>query len=97
MTTREIKRILIANRGEIALRVARACRELGIATVAIYGEGEENAAHVRYADDAWRIASSGGLPYLAIDEIVAVALKAGRTRSTPAMASWRKTRRSPGR
>src|SRR5690242_1181684 len=75
--TRAIERMLIANRGEIALRVARACRELGIATVAIYGDGEEHAAHVRYADDAWHISSARGLPYLAIDEIVAVARKAG--------------------
>ncbi len=72
-----IERVLIANRGEIALRVARACRELGIASIAIYGDGEEHAAHVRYADDAWRITSTSGLPYLDIDAIVSIARRAG--------------------
>ena len=46
------KKVLIANRGEIALRVIRACREMGIKSVSIYSDAEAHAAHVREADEA---------------------------------------------
>ena len=69
------KKVLIANRGEIALRIMRACHELGVGTVAVYGEGELNAPHVRYADEAYRIPSDRPLPYLDILALIDVAKK----------------------
>lgn len=69
-----IKKILIANRGEIALRIIRTCKEMGIKTVAIYSEADKNALHVRFADEAVCIGPpSPKESYLNIPRIIAAA------------------------
>jgi acetyl-CoA carboxylase biotin carboxylase subunit len=68
------RKVLIANRGEIALRVIRACRELGIQTVAVYSEADRESLHVRFADDDVCIGPAPGrLSYLRIPAIIAAA------------------------
>ncbi len=72
------ERVLIANRGEIACRVIRTCRRLGIHTIAVYSEADRSAQHVRLADEAWPI--GGPRPdesYLRGDAIIEVAKKTG--------------------
>ena len=68
-----IQTVLVANRGEIAVRVIRSARELGLHTIAIFGEGEHDAMHTRFADDAWRIPSTLPVPYLDIPAILEIA------------------------
>ena len=78
MKSKLFDKVLVANRGEIAIRVMRACRELGIATAAVYSDADRNAIHVRYADEAHHI---GGAPptesYLQLERIVKVARDCG--------------------
>ena len=72
------KKILIANRGEIAVRVMRGCHEMGIATVAVYSEADENALFVHYADEAFPIGPPpASQSYLQYDKILDVAEKTG--------------------
>lgn len=67
------KKILIANRGEIAVRIIRACREMGISPIAIYSDADRSALHVRLADYAYYIGESPSVEsYLSIEKVIAV-------------------------
>ena len=71
-----IKKVLIANRGEIAVRVMRSCYEMGIRTVAVFSEADRSSRHVMYADEAECIGpASSSDSYLCIDNIIAAAKK----------------------
>ena len=72
------KKVLVANRGEIAVRVLRACEERGIATATVFSDVDRTALHVRYADEAYNIGPAPSRDsYLRIDKIIDVARKAG--------------------
>lgn len=75
---RSIKTLLVANRGEIALRVMRTAREMGIQTVAVYSDADATAPHVRFADLAYRVGPApSAQSYLRMDEILRVAKESG--------------------
>ena len=72
-----IKKILIANRGEIAVRIVRACSEMGIQSVAIYTDADRHALHVKKADESYNIGSDPVIGYLNAHNIVNLAVAAG--------------------
>ena len=72
------RKVLIANRGEIAVRIIRACREIGLPTVAIYSQADANSLHVRLATEAYCIGpAASAQSYLSIPAIISAALVSG--------------------
>ncbi len=73
---KKIKKILVANRGEIAVRIMRSCRELGILSVAVFSDADRTAMHVRYADEAYNIGTAPSADsYLNMEKIISTAKK----------------------
>src|SRR5712692_9525320 len=92
MTT--IKRVLVANRGEIALRIIRACHEEGLEAVAVYSDADRLSPHVRAADLAVPLGPpAAAQSYLDIGKLIAAAQSAACQGCTPDMASSRSARR----
>ena len=89
-------KLLIANRGEIAVRIIRACREMGIGTVAVYSEVDRLAPHVLMADSSYPIGPAPAAEsYLDMDKLLAAARKAAPISSTPDTGFWRRTQILP--
>jgi acetyl-CoA carboxylase biotin carboxylase subunit len=90
------EKVLIANRGEIAVRVIRACKELNIRTVAVYSEADANSMHVHLADEAICIGKGpSSESYLRIDRIISAPPKSPTsTPSTPGTGFFPRTRTS---
>jgi len=72
-----IRKVLIANRGEIACRIIRSCKQLGLVSVAIYTPADRTSSHVSLADEAWLLPGPDQSAYIEEDAVLAIANKSG--------------------
>jgi hypothetical protein len=86
-----MKRVLIANRGEIAVRVIRACKDHGLESVAVYSDEDRTSLHAQMADTAYSLHGvTATQTYLDIDKLIAIAKNLGQMPYTLVMVSFRK-------
>ena len=87
-----IRKVLVANRGEIAVRIIRACREMGIETVAVYSEADKDALHAKLADEAICIGPAKlSESYLSMERIISATIVSGAEAIIQALDYCRKT------
>ena len=91
MAKLKFDKVLIANRGEIAVRLMRSAQELGLKAVAVFEETDKNAYHIMRADEAVCIGDGPRKDYLNIGKIIEAAKQTGARPFIRAMASWRRT------
>jgi 3-methylcrotonyl-CoA carboxylase alpha subunit len=74
---KSIRKVLIANRGEIACRIIRSCRDLGLTSVSIYTPADRTSAHVKLANEAWLLPGPDQSAYIQADAVLDIAKKCG--------------------
>lgn len=78
-----VRKVLIANRGEIACRIIKSCRQLGLVSIAIYSQADRSSLHVREADEAYLLPGKDQEAYIDGDQVLAIATKAGANAVVP--------------
>jgi urea carboxylase len=78
-----VRKVLIANRGEIACRIIKSCRQLGLVSIAIYSQADRSSLHVREADEAYLLPGKDQEAYIDGNEVLNIAKKAGANAVVP--------------